>query len=105
MSPKVTEGGGDGAANTVEEECAAIPPSALPGISPSGGEIDSWQRLIPKVAALAPQSLVTNTVTIGFLPQASLAVERTARRMASRTMSRSLRRARGMLSTAPSTAS
>ncbi|EUB97785.1 hypothetical protein PMI07_000345 [Rhizobium sp. CF080] len=37
MSPEVTEGGG--AANSTGEEYAAAPPSALPGISPSRGEI------------------------------------------------------------------
>ncbi|KAB1126514.1 hypothetical protein F4V90_05230 [Neorhizobium galegae] len=35
MSPEVTEGGS--AANSTVEECAAAPPSALPGISPAGG--------------------------------------------------------------------
>ncbi|CDZ25810.1 Hypothetical protein NGAL_HAMBI490_06440 [Neorhizobium galegae bv. officinalis] len=40
MSPKVTEGGSDGAANGLAEEYAErLPPSALPGISPSRGEI------------------------------------------------------------------
>jgi hypothetical protein len=37
MSPKVTEGGGRGAA-TFDNE-GGLPPSALPGISPSRGEI------------------------------------------------------------------
>src|SRR5690606_21733718 len=37
---------------------------------------------------------VTNTVTIGFLPQASRAADRTARRADSATASRSLRRCR-----------
>jgi hypothetical protein len=41
MSLKVTEGGSNGAANTMAQEYAErLPPSALPGISPSKGEID-----------------------------------------------------------------
>jgi beta-mannosidase len=43
MSPEVTEGGGS--AQSAAEEFAAAPPSALPGISPTRGEI-GW-RAIP----------------------------------------------------------
>ncbi|CDZ66493.1 Terminase-like family [Neorhizobium galegae bv. orientalis] len=42
MSPEVTEGGG--AANSTVEECADTPPSALPGISPTRGEIGQPQQ-------------------------------------------------------------
>jgi phage terminase large subunit-like protein len=43
MSPEATEGGG----GLVEQESGDVPPSALPGISPTRGEIDSSISLLP----------------------------------------------------------
>ncbi|CDZ48349.1 Phage DNA Packaging Protein [Neorhizobium galegae bv. orientalis] len=64
MSPKVIEGGG--AANSTVEECAAAPPSALPGISPSRGEIGLPHGSAPGSEHAPERNDESDTSLMGF---------------------------------------
>ncbi|KAB1085810.1 hypothetical protein F4V91_04805 [Neorhizobium galegae] len=53
----MTEGGSDGAAkHSANESAERLPPSALPGISPSKGEIGKTLRLRPQAVAHSSQN-------------------------------------------------